>query len=124
MTPPMATAGMLVLGAVATAVGEVTADYVGTITQVSAFGLVAWIVYYMFTKWLPSIQAAHAAQMAEQRDGHVIAMQALAESHTTAIRTVADAAALATNNMTKAFTESLTQQRVDLVALIKLSHEA
>lgn len=78
---------------------------VGSITQISAFGLVAWIVYYMFTKWLPAIQAEHNSQLTAQRDAHNSAMEALAEAHAKAIDKIADS-----------FTDSIKTQRVDLLA--------
>lgn len=80
--------------------------WVGSITQISAFGLVAWIVYYMFTKWLPAIQAEHATQLEAQREAHKQTIEAMATSHSTAI-----------NRMTAAFEESLKTQRVDLLAI-------
>lgn len=86
-------------------------EWVGSITQISAFGLVAWIVYYMFTKWLPAIQSAHAEQMKEQRD-----------AQSAATRIIADAHANAVSAMTTAFSESLKSQRADLLQLIQ-QHE-
>ena len=110
-TPELATA--LILGvpaAVHAVIAEVTGteapDWIGSVTQISAFGLVAWIVYYMFTQWLPDIQAAHAKQLDAQREAHTAAMQTIAEAHSTAVA-----------GMTEAFKDSLQSQRADLLAI-------
>lgn len=81
-------------------------EWVGSITQISAFGLVAWIVWYMFSSWLPRIQDDQAKQLDAQREAHVEAMHELATSHCEAI-----------TKMTEAFSENLKQQRVDLLAM-------
>ena len=85
--------------------GANTPDWVGSITQISAFGLVAWIVYFMFTTWLPNIQANHSSQLDAQREAHVEAMKTIADAHATAV-----------SAMTAAFQESLKAQRADLLA--------
>ena len=97
--------------------GLPTPEWVGSLTQVSAFGLVAWIVYYMFTKWLPNIQAAHAGQMAEQRNAHMEAIKLIAEAHASATQCASKAHSDAVLSMTQAFKESLQSQRVDLLAV-------
>lgn len=97
--------------------GIPTPDWVGSLTQVSAFGLVAWIVFFMFTKWLPNIQQAHASQMAEQRTAHMESVRLLAESHATAVTSATKAHSEAVTAMTSAFKESLQAQRVDLLAI-------
>jgi hypothetical protein len=81
-------------------------DWMGSVTQISAFGLVAWIVYYMFTSWLPKIQAANDAQLAAQREAHTVAMATIADAHASAIK-----------EMTIAFSDSLKTQRADLLAI-------
>jgi len=99
---------MVVHAAVDGVAGAQTPDWVGSITQISAFGLVAWIVYFMFTTWLPNIQSNHSAQLDAQREAHVEAMKTIADAHSTAV-----------SAMTKAFQESLLSQRADLLALRK-----
>lgn len=86
--------------------GATTPEWVGGLTQVSAFGLVAWIVFYMFSKWLPAIQSEHASQLEAQRN-----------SHTEAMRTIAEAHAAAVQKMAESFTDNLKAQRADLLAL-------
>jgi hypothetical protein len=83
-----------------------TPEWVGSLTQISAFGLVAWIVWYMFSKWLPQMQANQVEQLNAQRDAHVEAMKELAGAHRAAIE-----------SMTLSFTDNLKQQRVDLLAM-------
>ena len=91
---------------VAEVTGVVMPEWIGSLTQVSAFGLVAWIVYYMFSTWLPNIQKAHTEQMCQQRDAHVEAMRAMASNHAQAIERI-----------TAAYSETLKTQRADLLAL-------
>ncbi len=86
--------------------GVATPEWVGSLTQVSAFGLVAWIVFYMFSKWLPAIQAEHAAQLTAQREAHAAAMDTIATAHKEAIEA-----------MTSTFATALKDQRADLTAL-------
>ena len=86
-------------------------EWVGSLTQVSAFGLVAWIVFFMFRNWLPAIQAANAQQLKEQREDHTSSMQAMASAHAQAITTLANT-----------FSESLKTQRSDLLALANHEH--
>ena len=88
-----------------------TPEWVGSLTQVSAFGLVAWIVFFMFRHWLPAIQAANAQQLKEQREDHTSSMQAMASAHAQAITTLANT-----------FSESLKTQRSDLLALANHEH--
>ena len=88
-----------------------TPEWVGSLTQVSAFGLVAWIVFFMFRNWLPAIQAANAQQLKEQREDHTSSMQAMASAHAQAITTLANT-----------FSESLKTQRSDLLALANHAH--
>lgn len=97
--------------------GVNTPEWVGSITQVSAFGLVAWIVFFMFTRWLPNIQAAHAGQMAEQRTAHMEAVKLIAEAHAEAVQAASKSHSEAVLAMTNAFKESLQSQRVDLLAI-------
>ncbi len=88
-----------------------TPEWVGSLTQVSAFGLVAWIVFFMFRNWLPAIQAANAQLLKEQREDHTSSMQAMASAHAQAITTLANT-----------FSESLKTQRSDLLALANHEH--
>lgn len=83
-----------------------TPEWVGSLTQISAFGLVAWIVWYMFSKWLPQMQQNQVAQLEAQRDAHVEAMKELASAHRAAIE-----------SMTIGFSDNLKQQRTDLLAM-------
>jgi hypothetical protein len=102
-----------IVHAVVAEVGIPTPDWVGSLTQVSAFGLVAWIVFFMFTKWLPSLQAAAAEQLKEQRDAHTIALQAIADAHKQAITV-----------LTSQFGESLKSQRQDLLEIMEARSDA
>lgn len=108
--PEAATGAILGLPAVVHAIiaetGIATPEWVGSITQVSAFGLVAWIVFFMFTRWLPSLQAASAQQLKEQREAHTMALQAIADAHKQAVQTLAST-----------FEASLKSQRTDLLAI-------
>ncbi len=115
--PEAASASILALPAVVHAVianlDIATPDWVGSLTQVSAFGLVAWIVFFMFTKWLPSLQAAAAEQLKEQREAHTVALQAIAEAHKQAITV-----------LTSQFGESLQSQRKDLLEIMEARSDA
>lgn len=119
--PAWASAAILAMPAAVHAVlaesGLATPDWVGSVTQVSAFGLVAWIVFFMFTRWLPNIQAAHASQMAEQRTAHMEAVKLIAEAHAEAVQAASKSHSEAVLAMTNAFKESLQSQRVDLLAI-------
>ncbi len=103
----------VIIHAVVAEVGIPTPDWVGSLTQVSAFGLVAWIVFFMFTKWLPSLQAAAAQQLKEQRDAHTMALQAIADAHKQAITV-----------LTSQFGDSLQSQRKDLLEIMEARGEA
>lgn len=87
-------------------------EWLGKVTEISAFGLVAWIVYFMFTKWLPALQLTHSTELEAQR-----------KAHTEATKTLADAHAAAVMSLAKAFAESLQYQRTDLLALIDSMRE-
>lgn len=86
--------------------GVSTPEWIGSLTQVSAFGLVAWIVFYMFQKWLPAIQSEHTAQLIAQRDAHAKSMDTIAIAHKEAIKQLADT-----------FAAALKEQRADLISL-------
>ena len=113
--PEAAAAAILALPAAVHAIvanlDNATPEWVGSLTQVSAFGLVAWIVFFMFRNWLPAIQAANAQQLKEQREDHTSSMQAMASAHAQAITTLANT-----------FSESLKTQRSDLLALANHEH--
>ena len=109
--------------AVIAEVGVTAPDWIGSVTQISAFGLVAWIVFFMFTKWLPAIQAEHAVQLAEQRTSHALAAKTLADAHAAAIAKMSDSNAVTMEKLSLAFTENLKQQRADLLAL-RVCHNA
>lgn len=83
-------------------------EWVGNASQISAFGLVAWIVYYMFSRWLPEIQKQHAQQVKEQLEAHTKTIETLAAGHRDALA-----------QMTKTFSDNLNQQRGDLLILSK-----
>lgn len=109
--PAAVSATILAIPALAHAiVAEVTGTempaWIGSVSQISAFGLVAWIVFHMFSTWLPKQQEEHARQLKDQRDAHAIATDTIAKAHAAAITANADA-----------FKEALKQQRVDLLAL-------
>ena len=109
-TPAAVAATILALPAAVHAVlaeAEVAAPaWLGSITQISAFGLVAWIVFHMFSTWLPKQQEEHARQLKDQRDAHAVATDTIAKAHTAAMLATSDA-----------FKEALSQQRKDLLAL-------
>ena len=92
-------------------------DWIGSATQISAFGLVAWIVYYMFSKWLPAIQGAHSDQLAAQREAHTAAMEGIADAHKIAMQSIAEAHKAAVEKMTMDFKDCLSVQRADLLAI-------
>ena len=94
-------------------------SWIGSITQISAFGLVAWIVFFMFTKWLPSMQESAALQLKEQRDAHVAAMTKVSDAHAKAMQDVSDSHKDAVTHLTSAFENVMQTQRNDLIALIK-----
>lgn len=87
--------------------------WLGSLTQISAFGLVAWIVFHMFSTWLPKQQEEHARQLKDQRDAHALATDTIAKAHAEAMKEISTA-----------FKESLQQQRQDLLALRFVCHSA
>ena len=101
-----------IIHAVIAEIGIPTPEWVGSLTQVSAFGLVAWIVFFMFTKWLPSLQAAAAEQLKEQREAHTVALQAIADAHRQAVTV-----------LTAQFGDSLQTQRRDLLNIVEARNE-
>ena len=109
--PESAALTILGIPAVANAVAEAPIplpEWVGNASQISAFGLVAWIVYYMFSKWLPELQRQHALQVKEQMESHSKTIEALALGHREAMTTMA-----------KTFSDNLNTQRGDLLILSK-----
>lgn len=94
-------------------VGTEAPAWIGSASQISAFGLVAWIVFHTFSTWLPKQQEEHARQLKDQRDAHVIATDTIAKAHVAAMTATSDA-----------FKEALQQQRADLLALRFVCHSA
>lgn len=86
--------------------GAPTPEWLGSATQISAFGLVAWIVYYVLSTWIPKMQDQSAQQLAAQRDAHRDAMNELAKAHSQAVDKIATS-----------FQDSIKTQRLDLLAL-------
>lgn len=119
--PELATAAIVGVPAIMHAffaeAGAQAPEWMGSVTQISAFGLVAWIVYYMFTAWLPKIQAANDAQLAAQREAHTVAMATIADAHASAIKEMTQAHASAITQTTASFSENLKTQRADLLAI-------
>lgn len=108
--PAVASAAILAIPAtfhaiLAEAGAEVPA-WIGSASQISAFGLVAWIVFHMFSTWLPKQQEEHARQLKDQRDAHTLATDTIAKSHVAAMTASSEA-----------FKDALKQQRLDLLAL-------
>jgi len=87
-------------------IGAEAPAWVGSVSQISAFGLVAWIVFHMFSTWLPKQQEEHARQLKDQRDAHAIATDTIAKAHADAMTATSEA-----------FKSALQQQRQDLLAL-------
>jgi hypothetical protein len=108
--PAVVSSAILAIPAVAhTLVAEAGIEspaWLGSVTQISAFGLVAWIVFHMFSTWLPKQQEEHAKQLADQRDVHTVATETIARAHVDAMKSASDS-----------FKEALHQQRQDLLAL-------
>lgn len=108
--PEMATGAILAIPATVHAIlaeaGAEVPAWIGSASQISAFGLVAWIVFHMFSTWLPKQQEEHARQLKDQRDAHAIATETIAKAHADAITATSDA-----------FKAALQQQRTDLLAL-------
>lgn len=109
-TPVAVSATILAVPAIDHAImAEIGAEapaWIGSVSQISAFGLVAWIVFHMFSTWLPKQQEEHARQLKDQRDAHAVATDTIAKAHAAAVTATSDA-----------FKEALRQQRVDLLAL-------
>lgn len=59
--------------------------WMGSAMQFGALGIVAWIVYYVFSKGLPEMNKRHADEMTIQRDSHARESAALRETHTAAV---------------------------------------
>lgn len=116
-TPAVVSGAILGIPAVTHAIlaeaGAEVPAWIGSASQISAFGLVAWIVFHMFSTWLPKQQEEHARQLKDQRDAHAIATDTIAKAHAAAMTATSDA-----------FKEALQQQRADLLALRFVCHSA
>ena len=109
-TPEIAATAILAIPTTVHAIlaeaGAEVPAWIGSASQISAFGLVAWIVFHMFSTWLPKQQEEHARQLKDQRDAYAITTDTIAKAHAAAMSATSDA-----------FKEALMQQRKDLLAL-------
>lgn len=89
-----------------TPTGEV--EWIRTVVNFGSFGLVAWLVYYVFKTLLPKITADFTAQLEAQRNSFATTLDKVNDQHRTLMKEQRDE-----------FRAELAQQRADFKAEVQ-----
>lgn len=94
-------------------------EWVGNASQISAFGLVAWIVYFTLSKWLPDLQTKHSEHIKSMAEQHNEQMRSQRDAHVQMMEQVTTTYSENLKDQREAFSNALNTQRGDLLILIK-----
>ena len=116
---------LLILG-IPAVINAVVADapmpeWIGNASQVSAFGLVAWIVYFTLSKWLPDLQTKHSEHLKDMQAQHSEQMKNQREAHVAMMQQVTNTYSETLKDQREAFSQSLNTQRGDLLIAFKIN---